>query len=361
MKKKINLFGMTRLELQNFFLNLGEKKFRAHQFMQAVYQNYCDNINDIFNFNKSLRKKLLVQSEIKIPKIISEYISIDGTIKWILKIYNQKIETIYIPEKNRATLCVSSQIGCALRCTFCATAMQGFNRNLDASEMIGQIWNAMKIANIKKNKLKKITNIVFMGMGEPLLNLKQLTSTINIILDHYAFKLSKRRVTISTAGISHVIQNLGSLLDVKLAISLHAPNDTIRNKIMPINQKYNIFSLLSAVKNYLTVSKANQGKISIEYVMLNKINDAVKHAYELVNCLKNIPCKVNLIPWNCIPRSKYQSSTQEQIEKFSQILKENKIITTIRKQRGDAINAACGQLSGTVINRMYKKKLHKIS
>lgn len=363
MNKKINLFGMTKLELQNFFLDLGEKKFRANQFMQAVYQNYCDNINNIFNFNENLRNKLLMQSEIKIPPIISEYISKDGTIKWILQISNQNIEIVYIPEKNRATLCISCQIGCALNCTFCATAIQGFNRNLDSSEMVGQIWNAMKIVHDRKYKLKKITNIVFMGMGEPLLNLKQLTATINIILDNHGFNLSKRRITISTAGISHIIQNLGKILDVKLAISLHAPNDILRNQIMPINRKYNIFSLLSAAKQYIAVSKANQGKISIEYVMLSKINDSTNHAYQLINCLKNFPCKVNLIPWNCIPKSQYQPSTQEQIKKFSQILKNHRIITTIRKQRGDAINAACGQLSGNVVNRMYKRKnvLYKIS
>ncbi|AFA41025.1 23S rRNA methyltransferase [Wigglesworthia glossinidia endosymbiont of Glossina morsitans morsitans (Yale colony)] len=362
MNKKINLFGMTKLQLQEFFLNLGEKKFRANQFMQAVYQNYCDNINNIFNFNKNLRNKLLIQSEIKIPKIISEYISQDGTIKWILQISNQNIEIVYIPEKNRATLCISCQIGCALNCTFCATAMQGFNRNLDSSEMIGQIWNAMKIVHTKNYTLKKITNIVFMGMGEPLLNLKQLISTINIILDNHGFNLSKRRITISTAGISHIIQNLGKVLDVKLAISLHAPNDILRNQIMPINRKYNICSLLSAAKKYISVSKANQGKISIEYVMLNKVNDSDNHAYQLKNCLKNFPCKVNLIPWNCIPKSQYKPSNKNQIKKFSQILKKNGIITTIRKQRGDSINAACGQLSGIVANRMYKRTnmLHKM-
>ncbi|BAC24717.1 yfgB [Wigglesworthia glossinidia endosymbiont of Glossina brevipalpis] len=356
--KKINILGKTREELYDFFIKIGEEKFRAEQIMKWIYKRYCDDVSLMTDFSKNLKNKLKNIIKIDHLDIESENISQDGTIKWVLKINDQNIETVYIPEINRATLCISSQIGCALNCKFCATSYQGFNRNLNSYEIISQIWYAMKIINDRNNfKLKKITNIVMMGMGEPLLNLKNLVPAIKIILDNYGFGLSKRRITISTAGISPVIKKLGKLIDVKLAISLHAPNDIIRNKIMPINKKYNIKSILLSAKKYISTSKANKGKISIEYIMLNEINDKTEHAYQLINCLKNIPCKINLIPWNPFPYVKYKCSNFNKINNFYKILIKHGITTTIRKQRGIDIKAACGQLSGNVINRINKRNI----
>ncbi|WP_367670774.1 23S rRNA (adenine(2503)-C(2))-methyltransferase RlmN [Sodalis-like secondary symbiont of Drepanosiphum platanoidis] len=355
--KKINFLNMNREKLYIFFKKIGEKSFRVHQLMKFIYNNFYDNFDYMTNFNKNLIYKLKKYAVIKYPSIIDQKISYDGTIKWILKIKNQNIEMVYIPEKNRATLCISSQIGCFLNCSFCYTAKQGFNRNLKVFEIIGQLWTASKFIFLNKSlKLNKITNVVMMGMGEPLLNLSNLIPSINIMLDNLGFNLSKRRITISTVGIVPGIDKLKNMVDVSLAISLHAPNDYIRNKIIPINYKYNIKNLLNSVKNYLFKSKANKNGVTIEYVMLNNINDKIKHAHQLANLLKNIPCIINIIPWNKFPGTNYKCSSNEKINKFIKILKNYKIIVFIRKTRGDDINAACGQLSGNIHNKFLFKK-----
>ncbi|MFT8229689.1 MAG: 23S rRNA (adenine(2503)-C(2))-methyltransferase RlmN [Enterobacterales bacterium] len=360
--KKINLLNMNQKKMKDFFISLGEKPFLANQIMKWIYHYNCVDFNKMTNIKKSLRQYLIQNTNIYAPDIIQKKHSLDGTIKFIFKIENQYIESVYIPEKNRSTLCVSSQIGCSLKCTFCATAKSGFNRNLTTSEIIGQVLQISKIISyLKKNKNKKcITNIVMMGMGEPLLNLNNVIPAIEIMLDSYGFGLSKRSITISTSGVIPAIEKLKSMLDVVLAISLHAPNDKIRNEIMPINKKYNIYNLLKVSKKYVNKSKANKGKITIEYVMLKNVNDQNKHAYQLIICLKNIPCKINLIPWNSFPNSLYQCSSHNRIMNFYNILITNGFITTIRKIRGNDINAACGQLSGNLINRIRNKKLIRI-
>lgn len=344
--KKINLLNLTYDEMKEFFHKLGEKSYRADQVMKWIYHHSCNNFNQMHNLSTKIKKKLISIAEIKSPKIFQKSFSKDGTVKWNFSINNQIIETVFIPEKNRNTICISSQIGCILKCRFCATAQQGFNRNLRVSEIIGQIWNIIKFY---KNC---VTNIVFMGMGEPLLNLNNVVSAIKIMLHPLGFGFSKRHITLSTTGIIPALNILDKMIDVVLAISLHAPNDKIRNSIIPINKKYNILSLLNSAKKYVQNSKASKGKITIEYVMLDNINDKIENAYELCNLLYKFPCKINLIPWNPFPNVSYQCSSEKKIKKFSEILMKKRFITTIRKNRGNDINAACGQLIGKVKNRI---------
>ncbi|AYN24779.1 23S rRNA (adenine(2503)-C(2))-methyltransferase RlmN [Buchnera aphidicola] len=348
---KINLLDLNPKEIEIFLISIGAKKFSTEQLMKWIYNYNCSNFNLMSNLKKDIRKKLNEKSCIFASNFTEEKVSYDGTIKWITSINKQKIETIYIPEKKRATLCVSSQIGCALRCDFCATGQQGFNRNLRVSEIISQIWQANKILREKKNN-SLITNIVFMGMGEPLLNLNNVVSAIKIILDKNGFGLSKRRITLSTSGIVPALDKLSKKIDVSLAISLHAPNDFIRNSIMPINKKYNIKSFLNSVSQYLKFSRANRGGVTVEYVMLSGINDSNENAKELANILKKIPSKINLIPWNSFKNANFISSSKKRINIFANILRTKGFNTTIRKNRGQDINAACGQLTGEIINRI---------
>lgn len=360
--KKINLLDMHKEELEIFFFRLGEKPFRAHQLMRWMYHHYCNDFNHMTDLSESLRIKLGQISEIKAPVITKEQLSSDGTIKWNMQVDEQIIETVYIPEYMRSTLCISSQVGCALGCSFCGTAQQGFNRNLRVSEIIGQIWRVIHYfiqnKNIKIKNRIPITHVVFMGMGEPLLNLVNVVSAIKIILDDFGFGLSKKRVIISTAGIVPSIDKLKKMIDnIPLAVSLHAPNDIIRNKIMPINQKYNINTLLGAIRRYLIGVKANRGKVTIEYVLLQYINDDILHAHQLIEQLKNIPCKINLIPWNPVPNIDYICSSNIRIYSFLQVLLQHGIVAIVRKMRGADINAACGQLTGIVNNRMQLKSI----
>lgn len=353
--KKINLLNLNKKNMRNFFISIGESSFRADQIMQWIYKYFYNDFDKMTNISHSIKNKLKNFSFIKAPKIKKEFKSIDGSIKWLMEIDDKQIiETIYIPEKNRATLCISSQVGCALKCKFCFTAKQGFNRNLKVSEIIGQIWRANNCLKIQHPKKLSITNIVIMGMGEPLLNFKNIIHSVNLMLDNLGFNFSKRRITLSTVGIVPAINKLYNFIDVVLAISLHAPNNKIRDLLVPINKKYNIQSLLYAAKNYVKNSFANRGRVTIEYVMLNNINDNISHAYELTKLLYNIPCKINLIPWNSIPFSTYVCSTKENIKNFSQILKNKGYFVTIRKNRGNDIYAACGQLKGKVDNLIKK-------
>ena len=358
--KKINLMDLTRQQMREFFAELGEKPFRADQLVKWIYHFGEDNFDNITNINKKLREKLKAVAEIKAPEVAVEQRSADGTIKWAMQVGEQQVETVYIPEADRATLCVSSQVGCALACTFCSTAQQGFNRNLTVSEIIGQVWRASKIiGNFGVTGIRPITNVVMMGMGEPLLNVANVVPAMEIMLDDFAYGLSKRRVTLSTSGVVPALDMLRDKIDVALAISLHAPNDELRDEIMPINKKYNIKMLMDSVHRYLEVSNANHGKVTIEYVLLDHVNDGTEHAHQLAKVLKNTPCKINLIPWNPFPEAPYGKSSNSRVDRFQKTLMEYGFTVIVRKTRGDDIDAACGQLAGDVIDRTKRTAMKR--
>ncbi len=358
--KKINLMDLTRQQMREFFAELGEKPFRADQLVKWIYHFGEDNFDNMTNINKKLREKLKAVAEIKAPEVAVEQRSADGTIKWAMQVGEQQVETVYIPEADRATLCVSSQVGCALACTFCSTAQQGFNRNLTVSEIIGQVWRASKIiGNFGVTGVRPITNVVMMGMGEPLLNVANVVPAMEIMLDDFAYGLSKRRVTLSTSGVVPALDMLRDKIDVALAISLHAPNDELRDEIMPINKKYNIKMLMDSVHRYLEVSNANHGKVTIEYVLLDHVNDGTEHAHQLAQVLKNTPCKINLIPWNPFPEAPYGKSSNRRVDRFQKSLMEYGFTVIVRKTRGDDIDAACGQLAGDVIDRTKRTAMKR--
>ena len=358
--KKINLMDLTRQQMREFFAELGEKPFRADQLVKWIYHFGEDNFDNMTNINKKLREKLKAVAEIKAPEVAVEQRSADGTIKWAMQVGEQQVETVYIPEADRATLCVSSQVGCALACTFCSTAQQGFNRNLTVSEIIGQVWRASKIiGNFGVTGVRPITNVVMMGMGEPLLNVANVVPAMEIMLDDFAYGLSKRRVTLSTSGVVPALDMLRDKIDVALAISLHAPNDELRDEIMPINKKYNIKMLMDSVHRYLEVSNANHGKVTIEYVLLDHVNDGTEHAHQLAQVLKNTPCKINLIPWNPFPEAPYDKSSNGRVDRFQKTLMEYGFTVIVRKTRGDDIDAACGQLAGDVIDRTKRTAMKR--
>ncbi len=358
--KKINLMDLTRQQMREFFAELGEKPFRADQLVKWIYHFGEDNFDNMTNINKKLREKLKSVAEIKAPEVAVEQCSADGTIKWAMQVGEQQVETVYIPEADRATLCVSSQVGCALACTFCSTAQQGFNRNLTVSEIIGQVWRASKIiGNFGVTGVRPITNVVMMGMGEPLLNVANVVPAMEIMLDDFAYGLSKRRVTLSTSGVVPALDMLRDKIDVALAISLHAPNDELRDEIMPINKKYNIKMLMDSVHRYLEVSNANHGKVTIEYVLLDHVNDGTEHAHQLAQVLKNTPCKINLIPWNPFPEAPYGKSSNSRVDRFQKTLMEYGFTVIVRKTRGDDIDAACGQLAGDVIDRTKRTAMKR--
>ncbi|QEZ92827.1 MULTISPECIES: bifunctional tRNA (adenosine(37)-C2)-methyltransferase TrmG/ribosomal RNA large subunit methyltransferase RlmN [Proteus] len=358
-KTKINLLDLNRKQMRELFVSMGEKPFRADQIMKWMYHYCYDDFDQMTDINKVLRNKLKEIAEIKAPEVSEEQRSTDGTIKWAIKVGDQQVETVYIPEDDRATLCVSSQVGCALECKFCSTAQQGFNRNLKVSEIIGQVWRAAKIiGSLKETGRRPITNVVMMGMGEPLLNLNNVIPALEIMMDDFGFGLSKRRVTVSTSGVVPALDKLSDAVDVALAISLHAPTDEIRDEIVPINKKYNIEMFLEGVRRYIAKSNANQGRVTIEYVMLDHINDSTDQAHQLAELLKDTPCKINLIPWNPFPGAPYGRSSNSRIDRFSKVLMEYGFTTIVRKTRGDDIDAACGQLAGDVIDRT-KRTLKK--
>ncbi|HEK0657231.1 MAG: bifunctional tRNA (adenosine(37)-C2)-methyltransferase TrmG/ribosomal RNA large subunit methyltransferase RlmN [Proteus mirabilis] len=358
-KTKINLLDLNRKQMRELFVSMGEKPFRADQIMKWIYHYCYDDFDQMTDINKVLRAKLKEIAEIKAPEVSEEQRSADGTIKWAIKVGSQQVETVYIPEDDRATLCVSSQVGCALECKFCSTAQQGFNRNLKVSEIIGQVWRAAKIIGaLKETGRRPITNVVMMGMGEPLLNLNNVIPALEIMMDDFGFGLSKRRVTVSTSGVVPALDKLADAVDVALAISLHAPTDDIRDEIVPINKKYNIEMFLEGVRRYIAKSNANQGRVTVEYVMLDHINDSTEQAHQLAECLKDTPCKINLIPWNPFPGAPYGRSSNSRIDRFSKVLMEYGFTTIVRKTRGDDIDAACGQLAGDVIDRT-KRTLKK--
>ncbi|RUO56299.1 MULTISPECIES: bifunctional tRNA (adenosine(37)-C2)-methyltransferase TrmG/ribosomal RNA large subunit methyltransferase RlmN [Pseudidiomarina] len=350
--KKVNLLDLNRQGMREFFQELGEKPFRADQVMKWLYHYCVDDFDEMTNLNKVLREKLKEIAEIRAPEVRLQQQSSDGTIKFAMTLFDgQDVETVWIPESDRATLCVSSQVGCALECTFCSTAQQGFNRNLRVAEIIGQVWRVNKLLGpFGETGIKPVTNVVMMGMGEPLLNLNNVVPAMDLMLDDNAFGLSKRRVTLSTSGVVPALYKLKEQIDVALAISLHAPNDELRNEIVPINKKYNIEQFLEASRHYIDGSKANKN-ITIEYVMLDHVNDSMDQAHELAETLKDTPCKINLIPFNPFPGNDYGRSSNSRIDRFAKVLIEKGYIVTVRKTRGDDIDAACGQLVGDVVDR----------
>lgn len=349
---KVNLLNFDHQMMRDYFDSIGEKAFRADQMMKWIYHFGYEDFEQMTNINKKLREKLQRLCEIKAPTISKKQVSVDGTIKYALLLEGgQEVETVWIPENNRATLCVSSQVGCALECTFCATAQQGFNRNLSMAEIIGQVWRvANDIGATRIAGTRPITNIVMMGMGEPLLNMKNLIPALDTMLHDLGYGLSKRRVTVSTSGVVPALDMLKEKIDCALAISIHAPNNALRDVLVPVNKKYPLEEFLAASKRYITGSKANK-QATIEYVMLDHINDSTEQAHELAIALKDLPSKINLIPFNPYPGSPYKRSSNSRIDRFDKVLQSYGLTVITRRTRGDDIDAACGQLAGEVIDR----------
>ncbi len=353
---KINLLGLTRQDMEAFFAEMGEKAFRASQVMKWIYQFGVDDFDAMTNLSKALRERLKEVAEIRLPEVVQDMPSSDGTRKWLLKVDEvNHIEMVYIPEAERSTLCVSSQVGCTLACSFCSTARQGFNRNLSAAEIVGQVALATRIIGLPENKGERvITNVVMMGMGEPLLNLDNVVKAMDLMQDDLAFGISKRRVTLSTAGVVPGIDELREQSDVSLAVSLHAPNDALRDELVPINKKYPIKELMAACKRY--VAGKPHRRVTFEYVMLAGVNDSLEHARELVKILRGVPAKVNLIPFNPFPGAPYECSSLDAINAFREVIMQAGIITVTRKTRGEDIAAACGQLAGKVKDRTRRSE-----
>lgn len=355
---KVNLLGLTRAQMEEFFVSIGEKKFRATQVIKWIHQLGVDNFEEMSNVSKALRAKLEAVAEIRPPEVVYKEFSNDGTRKWVLKVgENSMVETVLIPDGDRKTLCVSSQVGCALDCSFCSTGKQGFQRDLTTAEIIGQVWVANR-SYFEENqdydsRTRALTNVVMMGMGEPLLNFDAVVPAMDLMLEDFAYGLSKRRVTLSTSGVVPMMDKLSDVIDVSLAVSLHAPNDELRNELVPINKKYPLKELMAACRRYLSKFQADGGrrKVTMEYVMLAGVNDQPAHAWELVQLLRDVPSKINLIPFNPFPHAPYERSSRTQILAFQKILADEGYICTIRATRGDDIDAACGQLVGQVQDR----------
>ena len=363
-KVKINLLGFSASRLGDFFDEMGEKRFRATQIIKWIHQmGECD-LDQMTNISKDLRERLKDIAEIKLPEVVSCQDSVDGTRKWLIRVDGGScIEMVYIPERERGTLCVSSQIGCALDCSFCATGKQGFNRDLTAAEIIGQLWIAADSFDQFDPKAKRrVTNVVMMGMGEPLMNFDNVVDAMSIMLEDNAYGLSKRRVTLSTAGVVPALDKLSDVSDVSLAISLHAPNDELRNQLVPINRKYPLKDFIESARNYIDKMPDNRRKATVEYTLMDQVNDRTEHARELAVLLKDLPCKINLIPFNPFPGTEYKRVSNTALNRFRDILAAEGYTVTVRTTRGDDIAAACGQLAGEVNDRTkrqerYKKKL----
>ncbi len=356
-QKKVNLLGLSPQKMKDFFVELGEKPFRAQQLLKWIHQVGIEDFDDMTNVSKVMREKLKQVACVEYPEIVYHDISKDGTKKWVMRMPGgSSIETVYIPEGDRGTLCVSSQIGCSLDCSFCSTGKQGFNRDLSVAEIIGQVYVAAKSFDKPGEKReRKITNVVMMGMGEPLLNFDAVVDAMDLMMDDFCYGLSKRRVTLSTSGVVPKLYDLAKVSDVSLAVSLHAPNDALRNELVPINKKYPIKELMKACNHYMG-SLPDRRKLTVEYTMMNKVNDELEHAKELAVLLKDTPCKINLIPFNPFPNSGYERPSNNRVYKFRDYLHEQGYIVTIRSTRGDDIDAACGQLVGNVADRTKRSE-----
>ncbi|MDG2018545.1 MAG: 23S rRNA (adenine(2503)-C(2))-methyltransferase RlmN [Porticoccaceae bacterium] len=358
---KTNLLGLSVSKLGDFFEQLGEKRFRATQMVKWIHQmGECD-FDQMTNLSKSLREKLHESAEVCLPEVVSCQDSTDGTRKWLIKVEGGScIEMVYIPEKDRGTLCVSSQIGCALDCSFCATGKQGFNRDLSTAEIIGQLWiAAQSFDQFAAKAPRRVSNVVMMGMGEPLMNFNNVVDAMNLMMEDNAYGLSKRRVTLSTAGVVPALDQLAGVTDVSLAISLHAPNDELRNELVPINRKYSIKQFVESAKNYIDKMPDNRRKATVEYTLMDQVNDRSVHARELAVILKDLPCKINLIPFNPFPGSDYKRVTNTALNRFRDILQAEGYTVTVRTTRGDDIAAACGQLAGEVNDRTKRQQRYK--
>ena len=370
----INLLDFNAKNLTGFCGEIGEKPFRAKQLLRWIHQSGEADFAGMSNLAKVLREKLSATAVVKPPQVISEHISDDGTRKWLMDVgAGNGIEAVFIPETSRSTLCISSQVGCALECTFCSTGRQGFNRNLSVAEIIGQLWWANKVLATTKEEAAlrtenfvteprrvspsghnyKVSNVVMMGMVEPLANFENVVSALDLMLDDNAYGLSRRRVTVSTSGLIPAMDRLSERCPVALAVSLHAPNDMLRDQLVPINKKYPLKELLAACQRYLNT--APRDFITFEYIMLAGINDSVTQARELVKLVKDTPCKFNLIPFNTFPNSGYKCSSSGAIHKFRDVLMQAGLVSTVRKTRGDDIDAACGQLAGRVLDKTRRK------
>ncbi|HEY4749848.1 MAG TPA: 23S rRNA (adenine(2503)-C(2))-methyltransferase RlmN [Steroidobacteraceae bacterium] len=367
--ERTNLLGLPRAALEAFVAQFGSKPFRARQLMNWIYKRQVGSFVDMTDLAKDFRARLAEAAEIRTPDILSVQTSADGTTKWLLKAdASQAFEMVFIPEPDRGTLCISSQVGCALDCSFCATAQQGFNRNLSTAEIVGQVWLAVR--EIERSRLaeagdavagreeRHVTNVVLMGMGEPLANFRNVVPALEILLDDFGFDLSRRRVTLSTSGLVPQIYRLAQVANVALAVSLHAPDDALRNELVPINRKHPIAELLQACWHYL--DEQNGRSVTFEYVMLDGVNDSPAQARALARLLKGHPAKVNLIPFNPFPGTQYRRSAAPAIQRFRDELLQRAVLATIRRTRGEDIDAACGQLAGRVIDRTTARLGNKV-
>jgi 23S rRNA (adenine2503-C2)-methyltransferase len=361
MSAPVNLLDFDSDALVAWFARLDEKPFRARQVLRWIHREGCDDFGAMTDVAKSLRARLVELADIRAPQPVRDSVSDDGTRKWLLDVgAGNAVETVFIPETSRGTLCISSQAGCALDCAFCSTGKQGFNRNLSAGEIIGQLWLANRLLGAardqaadleagEKDNGRIISNVVMMGMGEPLANFDQVVTALRLMLDDNAYGLSRRRVTVSTSGIVPAMDRLRDACPVALAVSLHAPDDALRDHLVPINRKYPLVELMAACRRYL--ERAPRDFITFEYVMLDGVNDSDAQARKLIELVRDVPCKFNLIPFNPFPGSEFRSSTAERIRRFAEVLIAAGIVTTTRKTRGQDVDAACGQLAGQVQDR----------
>ena len=358
-EERPNLLGLSRDKMKALFSELGEKPFRAQQIMQWLHQRGELELNAMTDISKSLRGQLEQSVDIRLPKIVADYPSDDGSHKWVIEVASgSRVEMVFIPEGGRGTLCVSSQAGCSLDCSFCATGKQGFNSNLTVAEIVGQVWLArQQLGGFEQGAERKVSNVVMMGMGEPLLNFEAVMDAVNIMMDDWAYGLSKRKVTISTSGVVPAIRRMKEFTDASLAVSLHAPNDALRSSIMPINKRYPIGELLDAVTDYMAGLQDKRMPV-IEYTLIKGINDHRQHARELAQVLANFPCKINLIPFNPFSLSDYQRPSDSVIGNFREILQRAGFTATVRTTRADDIGAACGQLVGDVEDQTRRQQRH---
>lgn len=356
-QEKVNLLGLSADKLKAFFDGLGEKPFRVGQLLKWMHQRGVTDFQQMTDLSKALREKLAQVAEIRAPELVSQDDSADGTRKWLVRTDSGDcVEAVYIPDGDRGTLCVSSQIGCSLDCSFCATGKQGFNRDLSSAEIIGQVWIAIQSFDaFGPREDRAVTNVVMMGMGEPLMNFDNVVDAMNLMMDDRAYGLSKRRVTLSTAGVVPALDRLGDVTDVSLAISLHAPNNALRDQLVPINRKYPVETLIASARNYLTKLPDTHRKVTVEYTLMHQVNDRPQHAEELAVLLRELPCKVNLIPFNPFPNSGYERVSSKALNRFRDILSNAGYTVTVRTTRGDDIAAACGQLAGAFNDRTRRK------
>ena len=360
---KTNVFGFDRAELRAFFAQLGEKPYRADQVMKWVYHRHVTDFAQMSDVGKALREKLQAVAEIVPPNVLFEKQSADGTHKWLLGMDGANaIETVFIPETSRGTLCVSSQVGCGLNCQFCSTATQGFNRNLSTAEIIGQVWVAARHLGNVPAQIRRLTNVVMMGMGEPLANFDNVVRAMSIMRDDLGYGLASKRVTLSTAGMVPMIDRLSTESDVSLAVSLHAAQDELRSQLVPLNKKYPVEQLMAACARYLKASP-KRDSITFEYTLMKGVNDQPEHARSLARLMRQFgnqmqsreAGKVNLIPFNPFPGTRYERSEDAQIRAFQKILLDAQVLTMVRRTRGDDIDAACGQLKGQVMDRTRRQ------